>query len=277
MSAQAQIASGYTAAAPAGVDAVGDLSPFRSIAEDTLRSLAKGDLIAGRTRINDLEAAWDQAEDNLRPRAPERWRTIDKALDAALAQLRTDKPQAAAATEALTRLISVLGPASSGGERETPRGASGAAAARELPPVTVSGAVAVAQSREEGAAVLDVSFEPEGGRPMYQVRTYKDGRVWDGVIDATTGAIVGPGTKTPESTLDDEDKAEVAALRSGKIGLSEALANAERHAGGRALTAGLEQVDGRVVWEILVQNGAENAKLQVDPNSGQVTSASRDR
>jgi hypothetical protein len=44
-----------------------------------------------------------------------------------------------------------------------------------------------------------------------------------------------------ESTLDAEDKAELAALKGAKITLRQAIASAEKANGGRALNAGLEQ------------------------------------
>jgi hypothetical protein len=51
------------------------------------------------------ETAWDRAEPKLRPRSPEQARKIDKAIDAALQQLRADSPQAATAKEALQNLL----------------------------------------------------------------------------------------------------------------------------------------------------------------------------
>jgi hypothetical protein len=53
-----------------------------------------------------------------------------------------------------------------------------------------------------------VSFEPKDGQPAYAVRTYGNGKVWDGLIDGITGAAIGGGTITDESALDEEDKAE---------------------------------------------------------------------
>jgi uncharacterized membrane protein YkoI len=98
-----------------------------------------------------------------------------------------------------------------------------------------------------GASVLDVSFEPKDGQPAYAVRTYANGKVWDGLLDGTSGAAIDHGTVIGESALDAEDKAELAALKGAKITLRQAIASAEKATGGRALNAGLEQVRGRAV------------------------------
>src|ERR1700676_2399283 len=84
---------------------LGDLSSFRTIATDTLAIVNTGNLARAKARIKDLETNWDGAEAKLRPRNPERWRTIDKAIDAALMQLRADKPQASASKDALEGLL----------------------------------------------------------------------------------------------------------------------------------------------------------------------------
>ena len=50
----------------------------------------------------------------------------------------------------------------------------------------------------------------------------------------------------------------MAALKGAKITLRQAIASAEKAGEGRALNAGLEQVGGRSVWEILIQNTTQS-------------------
>jgi uncharacterized membrane protein YkoI len=244
---------------------MGDLSSFRSIAVDTLAIVNSSNLPHAKTRISDLETSWDKAEGKLRPRDPEQWRIIDKAIDAALTQLRADKPRAIASKDALQALLGTFD--------QSTQGAAGAlttAATPRADSLSVVDIITAVEKLRTGAAVLDVSFEPKDGQPLYAVRAYANGKVWDGLIDATSGAGVDEGTVIDESALDAEDKAELMALRGAQITLRQAVASAEKIKGGRALNAGLEQVHGHGVWEILIQNGAHSEQVHIDPLTGKI-------
>ena len=242
-----------------------DLSSFRSIAEDTLAIVNMGNLKRAKSRIKDLETDWDRAEPKLRPRSPEQWRKIDKAIDAALQQLRADSPQAAAAKEALQNLLAELDQ-----PNENARVAPGNAEAAQSARLSIADIIAALEKLRADESVLDVSFEPKEGQPAYAVRTYANGKVWDGLIDGLTGTAIGDGTVTDESALDDEDKAELAASIHAKITLRQAIEIAEKANDGRALNAGLEQVRGRVVWEILFQNAKHHQQIRIDPITGKI-------
>jgi uncharacterized membrane protein YkoI len=244
---------------------LGDLSAFRTIAADTLAIVNTGNLARAKARIKDLETRWDGAEAKLRPRNPERWQTIDKAIDAALQQLRADKPQASASKDALQALLADLD------RPDQPAAvAAGATAAIESARLSVTDIIAAAEKLQVGASVLDVSFEPKDGRPVYAVRTYANGKVRDGLLDGTSGAAMDQGTVVDESALDAEDRAELAALKGAKITLRQAVASAEKAYGGRALNAGLEQARGHAVWEILIPNTTKAQTIHIDPITGKI-------
>ncbi len=84
---------------------LGDLSSFRQIAEDTLVLVHKGDWSSAKSRITDLESAWDQAERHLKPLNSAVWGSLDDSIDAALRQMRSWHPQAGACSASLETLI----------------------------------------------------------------------------------------------------------------------------------------------------------------------------
>jgi uncharacterized membrane protein YkoI len=136
--------------------------------------------------------------------------------------------------------------------------------------VSLAEAIRVAANKHKDAKVVDVSFDSQAGQLAYKVKTYQDNNVWEGAVDAWTGQIIADGTTTPVSKLDEEDQLELAGLQKAIIDLSTATALAEEKGSGKAISAGLEETNGRIVYEVTIVKNRTTTKFVVDPKSGQI-------
>jgi uncharacterized membrane protein YkoI len=136
--------------------------------------------------------------------------------------------------------------------------------------ISLAEAITLAAKKHKDAKVVDVSFDSQGGQLGYKVKTYQDNNVWEGTVDAWTGQVIGEGTTTPVSKLDEEDQLELAGLLKASIDLSTATALAEQKGAGKAISAGLEEANGRIIYEVMIVNNGATTKFVVDPKSGQI-------
>ena len=134
--------------------------------------------------------------------------------------------------------------------------------------VSMSQAIHTAQRHSHGKALF-ARFELRHGNPYYLIRTYQHGQVWDGLVNADTGRIAGKGMMVPESKLDPAQMKEVHDLSSAHTSLTEAVARAQRHEGGRVLQAALtENADGQVGYDLQVVHDGKIRTAMINPQSG---------
>ena len=112
---------GYRMLQPAAVVhasavSLGDMSRFEAIVTDVQAKISAGDSTAAKTRVTDLETAWDEAQASMQPLDPVAWGTVDGAIDATLRAVRGG---AADAADTLVALQAALADPSMGGAAMT--------------------------------------------------------------------------------------------------------------------------------------------------------------
>ena len=131
--------------------------------------------------------------------------------------------------------------------------------------VSLSQAMAIAEALHAGATTADVSFDGASDSPVYRVKTLHNDRVWHHAIDARTGKIVGGEAALPLKELDAEDRSNLAALRTIRHRLADAIRVAEQAASGKAISGGLIRERGRLNFAIVVMSGSDLKEVILQP------------
>ena len=185
-------------------------------------------------------------------RAPRCWRQL---LAAALVAVILPAPVYAVAS-------STGEPASLRNEAEESAASGQQAVNRELElfrgsAISLSQAMAIAEALHAGATTADVSFDGASASPVYRVKTLHNDRVWHHAIDAATGKIVGGEAALPLKQLDAEDRSNLAALKTIRHRLADAVRVAEQAAAGKAISGGLIRERSRLNFAIVVMSGSD--------------------
>jgi uncharacterized membrane protein YkoI len=132
--------------------------------------------------------------------------------------------------------------------------------------ISVRDAIKIAEGRASGGKVVDVSFDGGGGRLAYNVKTYLKEEISAVTIDASTGKTIGEAFVTPVSALDARDRIELAGFSTAVIDLSDVVPIAEAYGSGKAVSVGLDEEDGKVIFLVVVVTDGSLKQLSVDPN-----------
>jgi uncharacterized membrane protein YkoI len=130
--------------------------------------------------------------------------------------------------------------------------------------VPLGRAMAIAERLHDGSRTADISFEISGP-PVYRVRTIKNERVFENVIDANTGSIAQTEIASSLKELDRADLANVIALKWIKQELSDAVRVAEKAADGQALAGGLVKQDGKLNFVVVIATSDHLKEVMLEP------------
>ena len=81
---------------------------LRGIAADTLRIAETGDFSAARRRVDDLERDWNRQKLEVKSRTPDKWRSLDAAIDRAERELRFGRVRQTDSVAALKEVVSII-------------------------------------------------------------------------------------------------------------------------------------------------------------------------
>ena len=130
--------------------------------------------------------------------------------------------------------------------------------------IRLSEAVAIAEHLHAGSRTADVSFEISGPS-VYRVRTVKNERIWENVIDANTGSVREKEISSSLRELDREDLGNIIALKSVEQELSDAVRIAEKAAAGSALAGGLMKQAGKFNFVVVIASGDRLKEVMLEP------------
>ncbi|MBR1212815.1 PepSY domain-containing protein [Bradyrhizobium sp. JYMT SZCCT0180] len=130
--------------------------------------------------------------------------------------------------------------------------------------IPLSQAVVIAEHLHDGSRTADISLEISGP-PVYRVRTVKNERIWENVIDANTGSVTEKEISSSLRELDHEDQGNIIALKSVELELSDAVRIAEKAAEGSALAGGLKKQDGKTNFVVVVASGDRLKEVMLEP------------
>jgi uncharacterized membrane protein YkoI len=131
--------------------------------------------------------------------------------------------------------------------------------------ISVRDAIKIAE-RVSGAKVVDVSFDGQADRLAYRVKTYQHDEIFAVTIDASTGKTIGDAVVTPVSALVAKDKIELAGSGTAVIDLSDVVSIAEAYGSGKAVSVGLDEENGKLIFLVVVVTDGSLKQISVDPN-----------
>jgi uncharacterized membrane-anchored protein len=85
------------------------VATYKKITQDTLGLVNSGDQSGAKSRITDLETAWDEDQSTIQPMDCQAWTYVDQQIDPVLAAVRASSPDKGSEDQALQALLVTLG------------------------------------------------------------------------------------------------------------------------------------------------------------------------
>jgi hypothetical protein len=85
-----------------------NMTPYRTLAADTLKAFKAHDMPTAKKKARELEVAWDTREKALQKKSPDLWGQIDKAMDAFIKPMQDKSPDPAKVQMAYDTFIAKL-------------------------------------------------------------------------------------------------------------------------------------------------------------------------
>jgi uncharacterized membrane protein YkoI len=133
--------------------------------------------------------------------------------------------------------------------------------------VSLRQALRIADSLHPGSRIVDVSFDGGSGSSVYRVKMFRQDRIWADTIDAKTGQVAGNATVSSMSELNLEDRLNLIAMQSVRQELADAVFVAEDNTSGKALSGGLMNEAGKLIFVIVVLSGTNLKQVMLEPPS----------
>jgi hypothetical protein len=133
--------------------------------------------------------------------------------------------------------------------------------------VSLRQALKIAGGLHPGSRIVDVSFDGGSGSSIYRVKTFRQDRIWEDTIDAKTGQVAGNATMSSMSELKLEDRLNLIAMQSVRQELADAVFVAEDNTSGKALSGGLMNEAGKLIFVIVVLSGTNLKQVMLEPPS----------
>ena len=125
-------------------------------------------------------------------------------------------------------------------------------------------AILIAEKLHSGSTTTRIRFDTSDS-PRYRVRTAKDDKIWDNVIDARTGTVQRNEITLSLRDLSAEDRGNIVALKSAKQELSDAVSIAEKAAIGKAFGGGLMNEGGKLKFVVVIVSGDRVKEVMLEP------------